>query len=124
MCRLAGFPFGLAPHCGVCFVARFANSSLLAASRFAHPSALRGQRAGVLMDGTPWPDMYLFQPGSAAYVDAANGFLGDQLLFGSSYPFRPIGQSIEDALALGLRESVIDRVLYGNAARLLGLGGA
>lgn len=68
------------------------------------------------------PDMYLFQPGSQAYVEAANGFLGDQLLFGSSYPFRPIGQSIADALALGLRESVIDRVLYGNAARLLGLG--
>ncbi|WCM88617.1 amidohydrolase family protein [Acidovorax sp. NCPPB 3576] len=67
------------------------------------------------------PDMYLFQPGSQAYVEAANGFLGDQLLFGSSYPFRPIGQSIEDALALGLRESVIDRVLYGNAARLLGI---
>ncbi|MCI3205913.1 MULTISPECIES: amidohydrolase family protein [Pandoraea] len=67
------------------------------------------------------PDMYLFQPGSQAYVDAANGFLGDQLLFGSSYPFRPIAQSIDDLLALGLRESVIDKVLYANAAQLLGV---
>ncbi len=67
------------------------------------------------------PDMYLFQPGGQAYVDAANGFLADQLLFGSSYPFRPIAQSIDDLLALGLRESVIDKVLYANAAQLLGV---
>ncbi|EGI77714.1 amidohydrolase family protein [Hylemonella gracilis] len=65
------------------------------------------------------PDMYLFQPGSGVYVDAANSFLADQLLFGSSYPFRPITQSIDDALALGFHADVIDKVLYGNAARLL-----
>lgn len=67
------------------------------------------------------PDMYLFQPGSQAYVEAANSFLGEQLLFGSSYPFRPIGQSIDDLLALGLRESVVDKVLHANAAHLFGL---
>lgn len=65
------------------------------------------------------PDMYLFQPGTEAYVQAANSFLADQFLFGSSYPFRPIGQTIEDFLALGLRDSVVERLLYGNAARLL-----
>ncbi|KAF1048399.1 amidohydrolase family protein [Xylophilus sp.] len=69
------------------------------------------------------PDMYLFQPGSQGYVDAANGFLAEQLLFGSSYPFRPIGQSIDDFLALGFKESVLDRLLYGNAARLFGIAG-
>ncbi|HEY0285921.1 MAG TPA: amidohydrolase family protein [Pseudomonas sp.] len=67
------------------------------------------------------PDMYLFQPGSDAYVQAANGFLADQLLFGSSYPFRPIRQSIDDVLSLGFSSSVLDNVLYGNAARLFGL---
>lgn len=67
------------------------------------------------------PDMYLFQAGSQAYVEAANGWLGDQLLFGSSFPFRPIGQSIEDALQLGLREEVLGRFFHDNAARLLGL---
>ena len=67
------------------------------------------------------PDMYLFLPGSEAFVRAANGFLADQLLFGSSYPFRPIRQSIEDFLALGFNESVLDRVLYANAARLFEL---
>lgn len=70
------------------------------------------------------PDMYLFQPGSQAYVEAANGFLGDQLLFGSSYPFRPIAQSIDDFVALGFKGSVIDKLLSGNAARLLKIPGA
>mgnify|MGYP001764581739 CR=1 FL=1 len=44
------------------------------------------------------PDMYLFVAGSKAYVEAANGFMADQFLFGSSYPFRPIQQSIRDFL--------------------------
>lgn len=67
------------------------------------------------------PDLYLFQAGSGVYVEAANGPLADQLLFGSSYPFRPIGQSIQDLLALGLKEGVVERVLHDTAARLLQL---
>ena len=67
------------------------------------------------------PDMYIFQPGKESYVQAANSFLSEQLLFGSSYPFRPIRQSIDDFLQLGFRESAIDGLLYGNAARLFGL---
>jgi uncharacterized protein len=67
------------------------------------------------------PDMYQFLPGSQLYIEAANGFMADQLLFGSSYPFRPIGQSIDDLHGLGLRPHVLDKVLYGNAARLFGL---
>lgn len=65
------------------------------------------------------PDMYLFQPGHAAWVQAANSFLGEQLLFGSSYPFRPIRQSVEDAQALGFSDAALERLLYDNAARLL-----
>lgn len=67
------------------------------------------------------PDMYLFQPGGSAYVEAVNSFLGDQFLFGSSYPFRPIGQTLDDFLALDFKESAIDKLLYGNAARLFKL---
>lgn len=67
------------------------------------------------------PDMYLFQPGSAAYVQAANQFLENQLLFGSSYTFRPIRQSIDDFLQLGFSETILDKLLYGNAARLFKL---
>lgn len=67
------------------------------------------------------PDMYLFLPGSGAFVEAANGFMADQLLFGSSYPFRPIGQTIDDFLALGFKESILDKLLYRNAAELFRL---
>lgn len=85
-----------------------------------HPSkASRALPAGlffVLLDGPrAWE-------GRQALVEAANGFLGDQLLFGSSYPFRPIAQTVDDFLALGFKPSVLDRVLHGNAARLLKLG--
>ncbi len=67
------------------------------------------------------PEMDLFQSGSRTCVEAANGPLADQMLFGSSYPFRHIGQSIEDFLALGFKENVLDKVLHDNAARLLAL---
>lgn len=65
------------------------------------------------------PDMYIFQPGSKLYVEAANAFLGEQLLFGSSYPFRAMKQTVDDFLALGFKDSVLENVLYKNAARVL-----
>ena len=67
------------------------------------------------------PDMYLFQVGSRSYAEAANSFLGEQLLFGSSYPFRPINQSIEDASQLGLKDEALANFFHRNAERLLGL---
>lgn len=68
------------------------------------------------------PDMYLFLPGSGLYVEAANGFLRDQMLFGSSYPFRPMGQSVEDARRLGFTEDALDAFFFRNANRVLELG--
>lgn len=70
------------------------------------------------------PDMYLFQPGSHLYVEAANGFLRQQLLFATSYPFRAMRQTVEDFLSLGFREDVLDDVLHRNAKRVLKLSGA
>jgi len=67
------------------------------------------------------PDMYIFAPGSRLYVEAANGCMRHQILFGSSYPFRPMGQSIDDYRALGFDDGVIDDVMYGNARRVLKL---
>ncbi|MFT4149016.1 MAG: amidohydrolase family protein [Paracoccaceae bacterium] len=67
------------------------------------------------------PDMYLFQPGTRSYVDAVNGFLSDQFLFGSSYPFRPIRQTIEDFQRVGFRDNVLEKLFHDNAARLLNL---
>jgi len=67
------------------------------------------------------PDMYLFAPGSAAYVEAANGVLREQFLFGTSYPFRAMRQTVDDFLRLGWKDEVLDKLLYGNAKRLLQL---
>lgn len=67
------------------------------------------------------PDMYLFQPGAKLYVEAANSFLADQLLFGSSYPFRAMKQTVDDFRALGFLDDVLDKVFYQNAERLLNI---
>ncbi len=67
------------------------------------------------------PDMYIFAPGGGLYVEAANGAMRQQILFGSSYPFRPMAQSITDYRKLGFDEGVIDDVMYGNAKRVLKL---
>jgi hypothetical protein len=67
------------------------------------------------------PDMYIFQPGGRLYVEAANGALGDQIAFGSSYPFRAMRQSADDYAKLGFKDAVLDKVFYANAARLLGV---
>ncbi len=66
------------------------------------------------------PDMYLFAPGGARYADAARGFMSEQLVFGSSFPFRPMLQSVSDFAALGLDEETEVKVLSGNAERVLG----
>ncbi len=67
------------------------------------------------------PDMYTFAPGGGRYVEAANGFLRDQFLFGSSYPFRPMRQGVEDFRALGLSEAALQAAFWGNPARLFGM---
>jgi predicted TIM-barrel fold metal-dependent hydrolase len=64
------------------------------------------------------PDMYIFLPGGRHFVEAANTFLGDQLMFGSSHPFRPMKQSVEDYEALGFKDDVLEKVMWANAARL------
>ncbi|MEO7335980.1 MAG: amidohydrolase family protein [Caldimonas sp.] len=67
------------------------------------------------------PDMYIFAPGGKLYVEAANGAMRGQILFGSSFPFRPMKQSVDDYRALGFDDGVIDDVMHGNATRVLKL---
>jgi predicted TIM-barrel fold metal-dependent hydrolase len=66
----------------------------------------------------PVPDMYGFLAGSEIFIKAGNNFLQDQLLFGSSYPFRPIRQSIDDFSAFGFDDHILEKLLYRNAARI------
>jgi predicted TIM-barrel fold metal-dependent hydrolase len=67
------------------------------------------------------PDMYLFggMPGAREYLDVMNGFMSERFLFATAYPVLPLKESIDKFLQLPLKESVIDRVLYRNAAELL-----
>lgn len=65
------------------------------------------------------PDMYLFLAGSQPYVEAATSFLRDQFLFGSSFPFRPMRQSVDVFVALPWRSGVLEAVPHDKAARLL-----
>jgi uncharacterized protein len=67
------------------------------------------------------PDMYTFLPHGDLYIQAANHFMKDQFLFGSSYPFRPMKQGVEDFCALGLSPEALDAALYRNASRVFGL---
>ena len=65
------------------------------------------------------PDMYVFSPGGDRYVEAANGFMAEQFVFGSSFPFRPMRQGVEDFRALPLREDVREKAFYSTAKRVL-----
>ncbi len=67
------------------------------------------------------PDMYMFSPGGRLYIEAANGFLQDQYLFGTSYPFRAMSQSVTDLHSIGLHDSVLEKVRSSTARKLLGL---
>jgi uncharacterized protein len=68
------------------------------------------------------PDTYMFgMPGAQDYVDAINGFMGERFLFGTAYPFVSLKSAVERFLKLGIKEELLARVLYGNAARILRL---
>ena len=66
------------------------------------------------------PDQYLAQlPGSDDYVRAADGFLADRFLYGSSYPFTPVKGYADWFRKLPIRPESMEKVLYRNAAKLL-----
>ncbi len=68
------------------------------------------------------PDQYMFNlPGWQEYVQAANFYLQDRFLFATSYPFLPLVESVEHYKKLPFRPEVLEKTLYQNAARLLGL---
>lgn len=71
------------------------------------------------------PDFYMHlpdMPGADSYLAAANSFLSHRLLYASSYPIRPLGQSLRQFSDLEFRsDEVRQRCLGPNAARLLNL---
>ena len=64
------------------------------------------------------PDIYCFFPGGRLYIEAISQ-LPDQFLFGTAYPFGTFKESLELTYKFPLSEEVMEKYLYGNAARLL-----
>lgn len=69
------------------------------------------------------PDMYLNDglPGLQEYIAAAKGFLQDRFLFGTAYPMAPMVEYTKWFTGLPIPAAAMDKILHGNATRLLGL---
>jgi predicted TIM-barrel fold metal-dependent hydrolase len=67
-------------------------------------------------------DQYLARmPGHREYVEAADGFLADRFLYGSSYPYTPVKDYADWYRELPISAKNMRKTGYENAARLLGL---
>ena len=68
------------------------------------------------------PDVYgLGMPGYLHWVEAANTYLGDRMLFGSAFPILGVPHMVQGYRELPYREGIREKVMYENAAKLLGL---
>ncbi|MBH61107.1 MAG: amidohydrolase [Alphaproteobacteria bacterium] len=69
------------------------------------------------------PDVYMSNmPGGHMYVEAANSFLQDKVLFGSAYPYSSVGDIVSRYKKLPLSEEALEKIFWRNAHRLLNLG--
>lgn len=68
-------------------------------------------------------DMYMHGnfPGAQDYLNALNGFMADRFLYASAYPFLCVEKALASFLKMAVKDAVKERVLYKNAAGLLGL---
>ena len=70
------------------------------------------------------PDQYLCNmPGMNDYILAANGFLAERFLYASSYPFIGVKDYADWFRRLPLKPGLMEQLMYGNAARFLGIAG-
>jgi len=70
------------------------------------------------------PEFYMYvpgMPGAREYIEAANGFLSHRMLYSSCFPTRSLHQALDGFAALPLSDDSRERLLWRNAARLLGL---
>ncbi|MCE5298044.1 MAG: amidohydrolase family protein [Methanoregulaceae archaeon] len=86
---------------------------------------------GVMIANAPlanlWviPDFFQFIPGfpgAQDWVDAANHYLGDRILYASSYPVRPLAQSLSEFQRFSYKPEVLENLLSRNAATLFDIG--
>jgi predicted TIM-barrel fold metal-dependent hydrolase len=80
--------------------------------------AIIGHKSNVFMDLSGWSPKYL----PKVILDEARKRLADRMLFGSDYPFIQPRRWLADFDALeGFSPDVRQKILYDNAARILGL---
>ena len=60
-------------------------------------------------------------PGHQDWVDAANNYIGDRIVYGGCYPARPLKLALEQFKELSFRSDVVDNLLCKNAAEFFGV---
>lgn len=101
--------------------ADFPNLTIIAA----HPSwpwseeglAVARHKRNVYLDLSGYSPKYI----PPQYIQFANTLLQDQMLFGSDYPFITPERWLADFVDAGFREQVHEKILLGNAQRILQL---
>jgi len=64
---------------------------------------------------------YELWPMGHVYVEAANTTIPDKIMYASAHPFIDYREQLEKYAALPFADDVREKVMYGNAARILGL---
>jgi len=67
-------------------------------------------------------DFFVSIPGFAGHqdwVDAANNYMGDRMIWASCYPVRPLKLAVEQIKALPFKTEALERLLWKNTADLL-----
>jgi predicted TIM-barrel fold metal-dependent hydrolase len=54
-------------------------------------------------------------------VNAANHYLSDRILYASSYPVRPLKQSVDEFERFSYEPGVLENLMAKNAAELFGI---
>jgi len=70
------------------------------------------------------PDLYISTKGmicAETYVQGANMFLEDRMLYGTAYPTKDLQESLGDFLSYGWRPEIVPKILWDNAAKLFKL---
>ena len=114
-----------------CRIQRVANAFptlqiVVVHAAFPHTSEMIGVMIANAPLGNLWviPDFFQFIPGfpgAQDWADAANYFLGDRILYASSYPVRPLAQSLAEFQRFSYRPEVLENLLGRTASTLFGI---
>jgi len=68
------------------------------------------------------PDMFMtHMPGGEHYAQAARGYLQDRMLFGTSYPYTTLKETVDRFMRIDFKDDVREKLLWNNAKTLLKL---